>query len=211
PGPTGYYRTDPRADGTIPYFDGLYATSHHRRRAEADEHVSSWPGTPAAPTPTVPYVNRTAPETRHRSHAGARPDAAAPQAGVSLVRHTRQDHHEVSRGSAMTPPSTPRESGSPCRLCPACRRRVGVGNWHTRSVQRGAPVHATWLPSDPSGIFLDPDGLARSGVERHLVRVEDLGLEPDGPGGRVNHVDHACKQVGCVLVAGFVGECHCPA
>src|ERR1019366_9203549 len=182
PGPTGYYRTDPRADGTIPYFDGLYATSHHRRRAEADEHVSSWPGTPAAPTPTVPYVNRTAPGSRHRSHAGARP-----------------------------PPSTPRESGSPCRLCPACRRRVGVGNWHTRSVQRGAPVHATWLPSDPSGIFLDPDGLARSGVERHLVRVDDLGLEPDGPGGRVNHVDHACKQVGCVLVAGFVGECHCPA
>src|ERR1019366_6145458 len=112
PGPTGYYRTDPRADGTIPYFDGLYATSHHRRHAEADEHVSSWPGTPAAPTPTVPYVNRTAPETRHRSHAGARPDAAAPQAGVSLVRHTRQDHHEVSRGSAMTPPRTPRESGS---------------------------------------------------------------------------------------------------
>jgi hypothetical protein len=32
-------------------------------------------------------------------------------------------------------------------------------------------------------------------------------LKADRPGGRVDHVDH----LGCVLVAGFVGECDRPA
>jgi hypothetical protein len=40
--------------------------------------------------------------------------------------------------------------------------------------------------------------------ERHLVRVGHLGLEPDGPGGRVDHVDHLGQQIGGVLVAGLV-------
>ncbi len=57
-----------------------------------------------------------------------------------------------------------------------------------------------------SGLLPDPDRLGRSGVERHLVRVGHLGLEPDGPGGRVDDVDHLGQQLGGVLVGGLVRE-----
>jgi len=65
-----------------------------------------------------------------------------------------------------------------------------------------------------SGLFGSlpgPDRLGRSGVQRHLVRVSDFGLEPDGPGGRVDHVDHLGQQTGRVLVAGLVRERYRPA
>jgi hypothetical protein len=38
------------------------------------------------------------------------------------------------------------------------------------------------------------------------VRVDDLRFEPDGPGDRIDDIDHLGEQMGGVLVAGMVGE-----
>ena len=43
------------------------------------------------------------------------------------------------------------------------------------------------------------------------VRVSDLGLEPDCPGGRVDRINNLGQQPGHLLVAGFAGERDRPA
>src|SRR3984893_7987139 len=56
----------------------------------------------------------------------------------------------------------------------------GMHNLACRALSvRSAAGRALLIAVRPSGLLPDPDGLARSGVERHLVRVDDPGLEPE--------------------------------